>query len=198
MPKLDGILETTIHTEDMVRARAFYEGVLGWSRSTATVGCPLLRWPDAMSSWSFARALPSKPLSCPAGPLPATVVMACCMWHSPLVRTTRSLGGTSHFPRRHNRSAQRLGTWWTQHLFPRSGRSPFGTRNARIVVNILGARHRDPLNPIMLRMSAIGTKRTSACALHMSAYNPKRTSRLLRDRRSVVYHFSLSGPVPTC
>jgi catechol 2,3-dioxygenase-like lactoylglutathione lyase family enzyme len=29
MPKLDGILETAIHTEDMVQARAFYEGVLG-------------------------------------------------------------------------------------------------------------------------------------------------------------------------
>jgi len=29
MAKLDGILETCIHTEDMARARAFYEGVLG-------------------------------------------------------------------------------------------------------------------------------------------------------------------------
>jgi catechol 2,3-dioxygenase-like lactoylglutathione lyase family enzyme len=29
MPKLDGILETAIHTEDMVRSRAFYEDVLG-------------------------------------------------------------------------------------------------------------------------------------------------------------------------
>jgi len=29
VPKLDGILETAIHTEDMVRSRAFYEGVLG-------------------------------------------------------------------------------------------------------------------------------------------------------------------------
>lgn len=29
MPKLDGILETAIHTKDMVRSRAFYEGVLG-------------------------------------------------------------------------------------------------------------------------------------------------------------------------
>jgi catechol 2,3-dioxygenase-like lactoylglutathione lyase family enzyme len=28
MPKLDGILETCIHTDDMVRAKAFYEGVL--------------------------------------------------------------------------------------------------------------------------------------------------------------------------
>jgi catechol 2,3-dioxygenase-like lactoylglutathione lyase family enzyme len=29
MPKLDGILETAIHTDDMARSRAFYEGVLG-------------------------------------------------------------------------------------------------------------------------------------------------------------------------
>jgi catechol 2,3-dioxygenase-like lactoylglutathione lyase family enzyme len=29
MPKLDGIVETAIHTEDMERSRAFYEGVLG-------------------------------------------------------------------------------------------------------------------------------------------------------------------------
>jgi catechol 2,3-dioxygenase-like lactoylglutathione lyase family enzyme len=28
MPKLDGILETCIHTADMARAKAFYEGVL--------------------------------------------------------------------------------------------------------------------------------------------------------------------------
>ena len=28
MPKLDGILETCIHTDDMARAKAFYEGVL--------------------------------------------------------------------------------------------------------------------------------------------------------------------------
>ena len=29
VPKLDGILETAIHTDDMERARTFYEGVLG-------------------------------------------------------------------------------------------------------------------------------------------------------------------------
>jgi catechol-2,3-dioxygenase len=29
MPKLDGILETAIHTEDMARSRGFYKGVLG-------------------------------------------------------------------------------------------------------------------------------------------------------------------------
>ena len=29
MPKLDGIVETCIHTTDMERAKAFYEGVIG-------------------------------------------------------------------------------------------------------------------------------------------------------------------------
>lgn len=29
MPRLDGILETAVYTDDMARARAFYEGVLG-------------------------------------------------------------------------------------------------------------------------------------------------------------------------
>ena len=29
MPKLDGILETAIYTEDIARSRAFYEGLLG-------------------------------------------------------------------------------------------------------------------------------------------------------------------------
>ena len=29
MPKLDGILETAIHTENMARSRDFYEGILG-------------------------------------------------------------------------------------------------------------------------------------------------------------------------
>ena len=29
MPKLDGILETAIYTEDITRSRAFYEGLLG-------------------------------------------------------------------------------------------------------------------------------------------------------------------------
>ena len=29
MPKLDGILETALYTDDMERAQAFYEDVLG-------------------------------------------------------------------------------------------------------------------------------------------------------------------------
>ena len=37
-----------------------------------------------------------------------------------------------------------------------------------------------------LNLSAIGTKRTSACALHMSAYDPKRTSCDLEDTLRIV------------
>ena len=33
-------------------------------------------------------------------------------------------------------------------------------------------------------MSAFGTKRTSACALHMSAFDPKRT---LKEQRAASY-----------
>jgi hypothetical protein len=37
----------------------------------------------------------------------------------------------------------------------------------------------------------LGVKRTCLFALHMSAIDPKRTSLLLKNRRSVVCHFSL-------
>ena len=40
---------------------------------------------------------------------------------------------------------------------------------------------------------AIGGKADMGCALHMSAFDPKRTSRLSRTRRSVVCHFSLAA-----
>ena len=43
MPKLDGILETAIHTEDMVRARAFYEGVLGLAPIYSDIPSPALK-----------------------------------------------------------------------------------------------------------------------------------------------------------
>ena len=82
MPKLDGILETAIYTEDMVRSRAFYEGVLGL----------LMRWPGTMCCWSFARAPRARPSPCPAGPFPVMAAMARCMWRSPSARTNSIVG----------------------------------------------------------------------------------------------------------
>jgi hypothetical protein len=61
MPKLDGIVETAIHTEDMVRSRAFYElaGVLEVCQPRGGAGI-------------LARAARAGPLSCPRATL----------WHS--------------------------------------------------------------------------------------------------------------------
>ena len=92
MPKLDGILETAIHTEDMARARAFYEGVLGLEPIYSDSRFLLMRWPGAMSFWSFARAPRGRPLPCPAGPFPATAAMARCMWRSPSPRKNSIAG----------------------------------------------------------------------------------------------------------
>jgi hypothetical protein len=43
-----------------------------------------------------------------------------------------------------------------------------------------------------------GVKRTSLSHRKMSANDPKRTSGLLRDRRSVVRQFASRGPVAKC
>ena len=91
MPKLDGILETAIHTEDMARSRAFYEGVLGLE-PIATTGCLPMRWPAATSSWSFARAPRNSPWLCLAAPSPAMVVMARYMWLLPSARMNLIVG----------------------------------------------------------------------------------------------------------
>jgi catechol 2,3-dioxygenase-like lactoylglutathione lyase family enzyme len=89
MPKLDGILETAIRTEDMVRARAFYEGVLGLEPiySDNRLSAYAVAGRDVLLVFRKGR-----PLSCPAGPFPAMVVMACCMWRSPLARTNSVFG----------------------------------------------------------------------------------------------------------
>jgi hypothetical protein len=92
MPKLDGILETTIHTEDMVRARAVYEDVLGLEPIYSDNRLSAYRWPDAMCSWSSARARRSKPLRCLAGPPPAIAAMVHCMWRSPSAETNSIVG----------------------------------------------------------------------------------------------------------
>ena len=92
MPKLDGILETAIHTEDMVRARAFYEGVLGLEPiySDNRLSAYAVAGRDVLLV--FRKGTRGRPLSCPAGPFPAMVVMACCMWRSPLARTNSIFG----------------------------------------------------------------------------------------------------------
>ena len=44
MPKLDGVLETALYTDDMERARAFYEGVLGLKSIFSDSRLPPMAW----------------------------------------------------------------------------------------------------------------------------------------------------------
>ena len=138
MPKLDGILETAIYTEDMV-VSVLDEGVLGLEPIYSD---------DRLSAYAvaghdvllvFRKGPRARPSPCPAGPFPVMAAMARCMWRSPSARTTRSLGDASRFARGCHRRAERLVSRRPQHIFPRPRRAPFGTRNAGIVVGVLGA-----------------------------------------------------------
>src|SRR5262245_27284285 len=74
MPKLDGILETAIHTEDMPRSRAFYEGVLGLA--------PIYN-DDRLNAYAvsgrdvllvFRRGVAAKTVTLPSGTIPGHAV----------------------------------------------------------------------------------------------------------------------------
>ena len=43
-PALNGILESALFVRDLVRARVFYEGVLGLTAGTGGPGRPPTRW----------------------------------------------------------------------------------------------------------------------------------------------------------
>ena len=92
MPKLDGILETAIHTEDMVRARAFYEGVLGLEPiySDNRLSAYAVAGRDVLLV--FRKGTTGQTVVLSSGTILAMVVMACCMWRSPLARTNSIFG----------------------------------------------------------------------------------------------------------
>ena len=141
MPKLDGILETTIHTEDMVRARAFYEGVLGLEPifSDNRLSAYAVAGRDVLLV--FRKGTTGQTVVLPSGTIPGhggdgVLHVAFAIGKDELDRWETHLASRGS---RHRR-AQRLGARWTQPLFPRSGRSPLGTGNAGIVVDLLGTR----------------------------------------------------------
>src|SRR5262245_56874887 len=121
MPKLDGILETAIHTENMPRSRAFYEDVLGLKPIYSD---------DRLTGYAvagrdvllvFLKGATTQTVVLPSGTIPG---------HGRAGRAARgirhrqgracTLGSPSRFARRDNRRPQRLGARRTQHLFPRS------------------------------------------------------------------------------
>jgi catechol 2,3-dioxygenase-like lactoylglutathione lyase family enzyme len=150
MPKLDGIVETAIHTEDMVRARAFYEAVLGLEPiygdnrlcAYAVAGRDVLL--------VFRKGTTGQTVVLPSGTIPGhggdgALHVAFAIgkdeldrWETHLASRGVAIEGVSRRPQR---------------LFPRCRRAPFGTRNARIVVGVLGATNYFP--GLALRQSRI-------------------------------------------
>jgi len=92
MPKLDGILETAIHTTDMPRSRAFYEGVLGLTpiHSDERLSAYAVAGRDVLLV--FRKGATAKTVTLPAAPFPAMVVTALCMWHSRLQKMNSIIG----------------------------------------------------------------------------------------------------------
>lgn len=99
MPKLDGILGIAIHTEDMVRSRAFYEG-------TAQVGADLSAYAvggrDVLLV--FRKGATMQAVTLPSGTIPGhggdgALHVAFCHRQG----RARSLGGASRFERSRDR-----------------------------------------------------------------------------------------------
>src|SRR5262249_8843010 len=92
MPKLDGILETAIHTTDMPRSRAFYEGVLELTpiHSDERLSAYVVAGRDVLLV--FRKGPTAKTVTLPAAPFPAMVVTALCMWHSRLQKMNSIIG----------------------------------------------------------------------------------------------------------
>jgi catechol 2,3-dioxygenase-like lactoylglutathione lyase family enzyme len=139
MPKLDGILETAIHTEDMARARAFYEGVLGLepiysdNRLTAypVAGRDVLL--------VFRKGTTEQTVTLPSGTIPGhrgdgALHVAFAIGRDELDRWETHLASRGVVIEGRNDWETRR----TQHLFSRPGRAPLGTRNAGTVVGVLG------------------------------------------------------------
>jgi catechol 2,3-dioxygenase-like lactoylglutathione lyase family enzyme len=89
MPKLDGILETAIHTEDMVRARTFYEGVLGLEPiySDNRLSAYAVAGRDVLLV--FRKGTTGQTVVLPSGTIPGH---GGDVWRSPLARTNSIVG----------------------------------------------------------------------------------------------------------
>lgn len=110
-PPLDGMMETPLYVDDLDRARAFYEGVMGLS--------PLLcdgrmcAYPVARASMLllFVRGASTEPIELPGGTIPphdgagplhvALAISAAALpgWRSHLARHDIAIEGTVDWPR---------------------------------------------------------------------------------------------------
>ena len=139
MPKLDGILETAIHTEDMVRARAFYEGVLGLEPIYSDNRLSAYAVAGRNVLLVFRKGTTGQTVVLPSGTIPGhagdgVLHVAFAIGRDELDRWKTHLAARGVAIEGRND----LGARGAQPLLPRPRRSPFGTGNAGTVVHILG------------------------------------------------------------
>ena len=142
MPKLDEILETAIHTEDMPRARAFYEDVLGLEPIYSDYR--LTAYPVAGRDvlLVFRKGTTEQTVTLPSGTIPGhrgdgALHVAFAIGRDELDRWETHLASRGIVIEGRN-------DWETrraQHLFSRPRRAPFGACNAGFMVGVLGAEY---------------------------------------------------------
>ena len=136
MPKLDGILESAIHTEDMARSRAFYEGVLGLEPIYSDNR--LSAYDVAGRDVLFRKGTTQQPVALPNGTIPGhggdgALHVAFAVgkdeldrWEAHLASRGVAIEGSNDWSR------------GGRSIYFRDPRAPFGTRNAGFVVGVLG------------------------------------------------------------
>ncbi len=138
VPKLDGVLETAIYTDDMSRARSFYEGVLGLTPIFSDARLTAYGIAPRSVLLIFRRGAATQTVTIPGGTIPGTRRRGAAARR---IRhrqgRTRTVGAASGGERRRCRRRNQLVARRPQHLFPRSGRAPAGAGDAGIVVCLL-------------------------------------------------------------
>ena len=137
MPKLDGILETALYTDDMARARQFYEEVMELEPIYADERLCAYGVAGRDVLLLFRRGTTRNTVTMPGGTIPGhdgsgPLHVAFAIGRDELDEWERRW---RHGDR--DRRPHRLGARRPQHLFPRSRRAPAGTGDAGIVDHVL-------------------------------------------------------------
>jgi catechol 2,3-dioxygenase-like lactoylglutathione lyase family enzyme len=131
MPKLDGVLETALYTDDIERARAFYEDVLGLKPLFTDARLRAYGVASRSVLLIFKRGAATQTVTIPGGTIPGhdgagPLHVAFAIGKDELAHWEKHLAARGVAGR-------------PQHLLPRSGRPPPGACDAGIVDGVLRA-----------------------------------------------------------
>ena len=138
-PKLGRVIETSLYVDDLDRAAAFYEDVLGLAALTSDKRFRAYDVGGANVLLLFRRGATLETVRMPGGTIPphdghGPLHIAFAVAADELPQWEKRLGERRHRDRRPHRLVARR----PQHLFPRSGRPSAGTGDAGAVGDLLG------------------------------------------------------------